>query len=244
MTDISRRDALQSAAVLAAAGMLPAAANADAAKKLKIVVAGAHPDDPESSSGGTMALYADAGHEVVALYLTRGEAGIHGKSHDEAAKIRTAEAEAACAILRARPVFLSQIDGATEINAARYEEAANAIRQEKPDILITHWPVDTHRDHRVIAMLMYEAWLRSKRVFELFFFEVESGDQTQHFAPTHYVDITSTEKRKRRACYAHPSQNAEKGFYVLHDQMNRFRGQEAGVKYAEAFIRHNRSGLR
>ena len=33
------------------------------------------------------------------LYLTRGEAGIAGKSHDEAARIRTAESEEACRIL-------------------------------------------------------------------------------------------------------------------------------------------------
>ena len=244
MSDMTRRDLLQSAAVLATAGMLPATVNAEDQKKLKIVVAGAHPDDPESSSGGTMALYADAGHEVVALYLTRGEAGIHGKSHEEAAKIRSAEAEEACKILHARPVFLTQIDGSTELNAERYDEAWKAIKEERPDILITHWPIDGHRDHRIISLLMYDTWLRAKKKFELFYFEVESGQQTQHFGPTHYVDITSTEERKRRACYAHPSQNAEKGFYVLHDEMNRFRGQEAGVQYAEAFIRHNQSGNR
>ena len=83
--------------------------------RLKIVVAGAHPDDPESSAGGTMARYADLGHEVVALYLTRGEAGIRGKSHAEAARIRTAEAEKACAILKARAVFAGQIDGSSEV---------------------------------------------------------------------------------------------------------------------------------
>ena len=33
--------------------------------KLKIVVVGAHPDDPETMCGGAMALYATMGHEVV-----------------------------------------------------------------------------------------------------------------------------------------------------------------------------------
>jgi len=242
MSDMTRRDVLQGAAVLAAAGMLPVAADAAEKKKLKIVVAGAHPDDPESSSGGTMALYADAGHEVVSLYLTRGEAGIHGKSHNEAARIRSAEAEDACKILKARPLFMTQIDGSTELNADRYEEALKVIKEEAPDILITHWPIDGHRDHRVISMLMYDCWLKMRKRFELYYFEVESGIQTQHFWPTHYVDITETEERKRKACYAHPSQNAEKGFYILHDQMNRFRGQESGSKFAEAFVRHNQSG--
>ena len=68
----------------------------------KILVIGAHPDDPETAAGGTMCLLSDAGHEVVSVYLTRGEAGIRGKSHDEAAAIREAEARAAWA----RSVYL------------------------------------------------------------------------------------------------------------------------------------------
>jgi LmbE family N-acetylglucosaminyl deacetylase len=53
------------------------------------------------------------------------------------------------------------------------------------------------------------------------------------------VDITEVEERKRQACYAHRSQNPEKGFYTLHSEMHRFRGCEAGVRFAEAYIRHN-----
>jgi LmbE family N-acetylglucosaminyl deacetylase len=73
--------------------------------RLNVLVAGGHPDDPESGCGGTMARYAGAGHDVVALYLTRGEAGIAGKTHAESATIRTAEPERACAILGAKARF-------------------------------------------------------------------------------------------------------------------------------------------
>src|SRR5450759_1061518 len=81
---------------------------------LKIVCVGGHPDDPESGCGGTLARYAALGHSVTVIYLTRGEAGIPGKSHDEAAAIRSAECVASCKILGAKPVFAGQIDGATE----------------------------------------------------------------------------------------------------------------------------------
>ncbi|MDZ7615243.1 MAG: PIG-L family deacetylase [Flavobacteriaceae bacterium] len=100
-------------------------------QKLKIVVLGAHPDDPETICGGTMALFANAGHEVVSVYLTRGEAGIEGKSHEEAARIRTAEAVSACQLLKARPEFLGQIDGACEINALEYEKVREFSKQRK-----------------------------------------------------------------------------------------------------------------
>ena len=88
------------------------------AKPLKVVCVGAHPDDPESGCAGTLARYAAEGHKVTVVYLTRGERGISGKSLDEAARIRTAEAEAACKMLGATPRFVGQIDGDTEVNVS------------------------------------------------------------------------------------------------------------------------------
>jgi GlcNAc-PI de-N-acetylase len=60
--------------------------------KLKIIVVGAHPVDPECGCGGTIAFFTAEGHEVVSAYLTRGEAGVQGKSYEEAAHIRSEEA--------------------------------------------------------------------------------------------------------------------------------------------------------
>jgi len=235
MNDLSRRDLFLGGA----AALLPLAGPQEK-KKLKVIAAGGHPDDPESGAGGTIARYADLGHDAVNLYLTKGEAGIKGKSHEEAAAIRSAEIEKACLILKARALFAGQIDGATEISAARYDEFRKILADEKPDIVLTHWPVDTHRDHRVISLLVYDAWLRLGRKFAFYYFEVNPGAQTQNFHPTHYVDISSTEARKKEACYAHVSQGT--GFYDLyHEPMQRARGLEAGVKSAEGFIRHNQS---
>jgi LmbE family N-acetylglucosaminyl deacetylase len=210
-------------------------------RRLKVVVAGAHPDDPETGCGGTIARYTDLGHEVVVIYLTRGEAGIEGKSHEEAARIRTQEAQKACEILKARPVFAGQIDGATEINTARYGDFRKILEAERPDLVFTHWPLDSHRDHRVISLLVYDAWLHGGKEFPLYYFEVDVGAQTSQFHPTHYVDITATEPRKQAACYAHASQNPD-GFYKdYHAPMNRFRGLECGCELAEAFVRHVQS---
>ena len=209
-----------------------------ASHKLKIVVAGAHPDDPESGCGGTIALYSNLGHEVAVLYLTRGEAGIPGKSAQEAAAIRTAECQKACSFLKTRPIFAGQIDGNTEVNRSRYEDFRKLLQGERPEIVFTHWPIDTHRDHRVISLLVYDAWIESEKKFDLYYFEVDQGEQTQHFHPNHYVDITQAESRKRAACLAHASQQPETSFYPLHERMHRFRGMECGRELAEGFVRH------
>ena len=104
--DLSRRGFVKQSALVAAATLsLPAAGDAAHNASLKVVCIGAHPDDPESGCGGTLARYAALGHAVTIVYLTRGERGIDGKSLDEAARIRTAESETACRIIGAKPVF-------------------------------------------------------------------------------------------------------------------------------------------
>ena len=61
-------------------------------KQLNIVCIGAHPDDPETGCGGTLAKFSQQGHNVTVIYLTNGDAGILGKSYSEAASIRMEEA--------------------------------------------------------------------------------------------------------------------------------------------------------
>jgi LmbE family N-acetylglucosaminyl deacetylase len=243
MRSLTRRCLLSQAASLAgalAAGVETGKAAWPAPGGLRVMVAGAHPDDPESGCGGTIARLSDAGHEVVILYLTRGERGIQGKTYEEAGRIRTAEAQKACEILKARPVFAGQVNGKVEVNYARYDEFLKLVQGEQPEVVFTHWPIDTHEDHRATSVLVYDAWLRMERKFALYYFEVMTGMQTSQFSPTHYVDITATEARKRAACFAHASQNPEE-FYAVHDQMNRCRGMEIRAKYAEAFIHHAQS---
>ena len=137
-------------------------------RRLKVLAIGAHPDDPETCCGGTMCLLHDAGHEVVCVYLTRGEAGIPGKSHSEAAAIRVVESENACKITGARHIFMSQVDGNTEVNLDRYKEMRELIDRENPDIVMTHWPIDAHRDHAACGMLVLDAWRRLDRRFKLY----------------------------------------------------------------------------
>lgn len=214
-------------------------ASARPSTKLKVLVAGGHPDDPESGCGGTIARYADAGHDVIALYLTRGEAGIAGKSHDDAARIRTAEAEHGSAILGAKARFFGQIDGDTHVDRAAYAAMRELLERERPDVIFTHWPVDTHPDHRAASLLTYDAWMRTGSTAALGYFEVLTGDQTQLFHPTDYVDISAVAPRKRDAVMAHVSQKPGE-WYLAHERMSRFRGMEHGCEYAEAFVRHDR----
>ena len=115
MNSISRRKMLSRAAWLGttAAVGLPLSTNAaepspgrtaEATKpKLKVVVTGGHPGDPEYGCGGTIARYTDIGSEAVLLYLNKGE-WTNKPSYDPG-PVRVAEARRACEILKARAVY-------------------------------------------------------------------------------------------------------------------------------------------
>jgi LmbE family N-acetylglucosaminyl deacetylase len=206
--------------------------------KLKVVVTGGHPGDPEYGCGGTIARYADLGHEVVLLYLNKGE--WTNKPGYEPGPIRVAEAGKACDILKARPAFAGQIDGKAIVDQEHYEKFRRLLETEKPNVVFTHWPIDNHADHRAMSLLVYDAWLRMGRKFALYYYEVSTGEDTVQFAPTHYVNISEAIQRKRSACYAHASQSPDK-FYALQETVTRMRGLESGYKQAEGYIRHVQS---
>jgi LmbE family N-acetylglucosaminyl deacetylase len=247
MEIISRRKLVAQAACTLSSLRLAASAHAQSRepgaaqnRKLKALVAGGHPGDPEYGCGGTIARYTERGDDVVLLYLNRGQGGIPSKPPEDARAIRSAEAAKACEILKARPLFAGQIDGNSIVDRAHYEEFRKMLEAERPDVVFTQWPIDGHPDHRATSMLCLDAWLRMGKSFALYYYEVSNGEDTLMFNPTHYVDLTSMEARKRAACYAHASQSPDH-FYALQSEVARFRGVESGFSQAEAFIRQVQS---
>lgn len=168
-------------------------------KPLNIICAGAHPGDPEFGCGGTMAKFAKAGHKVTFLYLTRGEAGDPNKTYAESAALRTKEAEVACNALHITPRFAGQIDGNTVLSNEKNAEMLKIIESEKPDIVFTQWPVDTHPDHQVTGLIILNAWAKMDKKFDLYFYEVNTGSETMAFVPTDYVDITDVRDLKKNS---------------------------------------------
>jgi N-acetylglucosamine malate deacetylase 1 len=218
---------------LAAAQALPGAVST-----LKVVVAGGHPGDPECGCAGTIARYSEKGHEVVLLYLNRGEGYCGGASLERCADIRTGEARKACEILKARAAFAGQYDGRAVVDGSHYEAFARVLTAEKPDVVFTQWPIDSHRDHRAVAALTLDAWLQAGKRFALYYYEV--AEDTMMFTPTDYVDISGVERRRRDACFAHASQQPGK-WYPKQVEITRAHGREKGFAQAEAFLRHPES---
>src|SRR5437868_10575308 len=73
----------------------------------------AHPDEPETSAGGTLARWADAGADVHVLITTRGDKGSNDPAADTEALARTRvqETAAAALVLGVTPHHLDHPDG-------------------------------------------------------------------------------------------------------------------------------------
>jgi LmbE family N-acetylglucosaminyl deacetylase len=202
------------------------------AGKLRVVVFGAHPDDPESGCGGLIALLTKAGHEVIVGYATcyRGDRKIGTEPENV---VRRREAAAACRVLGAQPHFFDYAHEKLVADDATLDAVASWLKKVQPNIVVTHWPLDTHPNHHVTSSLVWQSYLRDVS-WSLYFFEVMTDQQTQAFRPELYLDIASVYDVKRKGLNCHASQNPE-AIWKVHDAMHRRRGDECGVRYAEAY---------
>jgi LmbE family N-acetylglucosaminyl deacetylase len=125
---------------------------------------GAHPDDVEFGSGGTLAKWAAAGCSVHHLVCTDGAKGTWDPTADTAALVlvRQAEQRAAAKALGATGTvtFLGEVDGELEATLTLRAAVAEVIRRVQPDVVLGHDPWKRYRlhpDHRAAGFLVCDA---------------------------------------------------------------------------------------
>jgi bacillithiol biosynthesis deacetylase BshB1 len=225
-----------------------------------VLAFGAHPDDLEIGCGGTLALLAKQGREVVLVDFTRGEMGTRGTVEE-----RRSEAAAAARVLGAKSrLCLELADGflpfrdpasglaSRELAVAR---VVDLIRDHRPRLLLANYPSDAHPDHVIVGEVVKQArylaglkkWRDSKERHRpdllLHYFEHE-----QH-APTCVVDVSAVFETKLAAIRCHKSQLHDPArdkelqtalsrpdFLERRAARDRFFGAQAGVDYAEPFF--------
>jgi len=179
------------------------------ATRFEIVVFGGHPDDPELGVGGLVATLSRQGHEVILAYGTtyRGDRRVLGRPE---AEVRQGEAAAACKVLGASPRFFPYAHEKLVADEATRRAIAAWLDEVKPDIVVTHWPLDTHPNHHVVSSLVWQCY-RRKGGWSLYFFEVMTDQQTLAFQPELSLDIGPVRdvNVKRRALEQHRSQEPE-----------------------------------
>lgn len=202
-------------------------------KKRRIVVFGGHTEDPSFGCGGLIARLTKAGHEVLIASASCNRAD--RKIGDEPeAEVRRREATQACKLLGATPHFLEYEQRTLIADEATLEMVSTWLKQVKPDIVVTHWPLDTNSSHHVMSSLVWQSYLHDRK-WSLYFFENLTDYQTVAFTPDLFLDIGDVHDLKKEACYCHQSLKPER-FWFDQEDVHRRRGEESRVRYAEAFV--------
>ena len=192
----------------------------------RILVINAHPDDVDFSAAATIALWTDAGIEVIYCIVTDGDAGGHDESvpRAEVPALRRAEQTAAAKQVGVHDLrFLGYPDGRVEATLALRKDLARVIRQVRPDRLLSPSPERNyarlpanHPDHRAVGSSALDAvYPDARNPFAFAELRAEEGLEPWTVrevwlpggpAPNHCVDITASFGRKLAALRAHESQ--------------------------------------
>ena len=104
---------------------------------MNILAIGAHPDDIETSCGGTLAKFASQGHKVFTATATNGNVGSATLPMDEIAAIRKEEARKAAACIGAEYICLDYDDEMFFEDKNARLAFIDLVRYCKADIILT-----------------------------------------------------------------------------------------------------------
>lgn len=195
---------------------------------MNILAIGAHPDDIEFGSGGTLLKYSRKGHSVSILVLTEGSFGGDPS-------IRIKEQQAAADFMAVRGVFWGGFKD-TELvdNRELILKIEDVLHKVMPDLVFLNYWDDVHQDHRAASNAGISA---TRYIKEVLFYEVPT---TQHFEPDLFIDIKEVLKEKLELLKLHASQvdrTRVENLTILEsvESCANFRGYQGRVKYAEGF---------
>jgi LmbE family N-acetylglucosaminyl deacetylase len=125
--------------------------------KLRIIVFGAHPDDPEYRSAGVAMKWAQQGHHVKLVATTNGDIGHWDIAGGPLALRRKKEVAEVARRLGVVNEVLDIHDGELEPTLENRRAVTRLIKQWNADIVITNRPNDYHPDHRYTSVLVQDA---------------------------------------------------------------------------------------
>lgn len=212
---------------------------------MRMLVIAPHPDDEVFGCGATIAKYADSGHEVQVLIVTKGDELFDPKL------IRKGREEAfkAHGLLGVRQTHFADLP-AIKLDTLPQHEINDALsgflRQIQPELVFLPFPGDINRDHQIVhSSAMVAARPFQTTVRDIYCYEALSSTNwnspviTTHFVPNVFCDVSTTIDRKISAAKiyesqikAYPHERSPESIMAL----SRYRGGFVGIEHAEAFV--------
>ena len=127
-------------------------------KDLRVMIIGAHPDDPDITGGGLALNFVKVGATVKLVSMCNGDKGHMAMSPEALAARRYQEAQRSKAILGVDEYrVLSHHDCELEVTLEMRQEMTRLIRGFAPHLVITHRTCDYHADHRAVGTLVMDS---------------------------------------------------------------------------------------
>lgn len=210
-----------------------------------ILAIGGHIGDMELTAGGLMASNAIDGGTNITLALTAGERGNPPHiSVSDYRKQKISEAEEFAKMVNGYALVLKYADGELPNNEEVRREVAEIIVKVKPDIIVTHWHSQMHKDHNATHYIVQDAQFlagvvgnsEGKRHYAPVYF-CENWEDDHDFDPYIYVDITKGYDLWCQAIQKHWFIMNSKDFkyYDYYTSLARCRGALSKRMYAECF---------
>jgi len=205
-----------------------------------VLAIGAHSDDVEFGCGGTLIKHVSNGDNVYILIMSNGDIK-HSVTGDSIRTIEDTNSECKCAAdkMGVNLIQLNFPDREVPFNSESITAIEKVINQYNIDTVYTHWSGDTHQDH---INTLKSSLSASRLVDNVLCYEQIPVPRVTNIYPVanYYVDITDCLETKIEACRCHKTQIKKyenMGINMLDglEVMARYRGNQIGRKYAEAF---------
>jgi LmbE family N-acetylglucosaminyl deacetylase len=209
----------------------------EAPRRERVLVIAPHMDDEVIACGGTLLLHRALHSEVRIVFVSDSSGAV-----DDPTLARRLTGTRRAEMLKAKDVLAA--DSVVELgfpdgSLMRHEEAiaarlAEEIEGFRPGQILCPFPADGHADHQASAVALGMAARRAGWGGEVLAYEVWST-----LWPNMAIDISAVANEKEALIRLYQSQMSDRDYASAVLGLNRFRGMQHRVDFAEAFHRCN-----
>ena len=220
---------------------------------MRVLVVAPHADDETLGVGGTIARYADEGHEVfVAIMTGHGDEAPHPLWPKSTWDTVRSEAKEAHAVLGVKETLFEEVPAVLVSEQALWKlnQITNRVIQDiKPDVLFVPFLYDLHKDHRELTHSFSVAWRPcnpvGQRIQEIYMYETLSETHwnipymEQGFFPDTMVNISDYLEKKLEALRCFKSQIRpfpDARSIEAIEALAKLRGSQISYAAAEGFV--------
>jgi LmbE family N-acetylglucosaminyl deacetylase len=224
----------------------------------------AHPDDVEFTCAGTLArLKQEAGCDIIIATATSGDCGTMDHRPDDISRIRHQEALSAARLIGAEYHCAGSTDLLVAYDPPTLRRFTEVVRKSRPDVIVTHPPVDYLIDHEMVSQLVRTSAF-SAPAPNFLTFDLDPAPRIDHVPHLYYalpvegkdwygkpvepgfvVDITEKISLKEKMLASHVTQREwlrkHHGMDEYIEAMRRAgteQGRRIGKPYGEGFNQH------